>query len=181
MFCYHYMFYDCESLKLSSEQNEEYVTPYRIPTTGEGTAEYNALSSMFYGTGGTFTGTPKINTTYYGAWTIQEEEDTNKYIHFEGKDYAADLAPVAEDAEEIQNALSIMSGEGETVVFNGSVHRIDSTKAAQRRSDLVSFIGTIGGNDMKLKIGNNEYSIDASKLSADKEEIRALLSSLENN
>ena len=60
-----YMFYKCSSIKLSTTQTGEYQTPYRIPTTGTGTAGSSALTSMFEGTGGTFTGTPSINTTYY--------------------------------------------------------------------------------------------------------------------
>ena len=63
--CYRYMFYCCTSLKLSSRKTGEYTVAYRIPTAGTGTTATNALSSMFTGTGGTFTGAPEINTTYY--------------------------------------------------------------------------------------------------------------------
>ena len=63
--CYQYMFYGCTSLKLSTKQNSYYVTPYRIPKEGTGTTASNDLSSMFYNTGGSFTGTPSINKTYY--------------------------------------------------------------------------------------------------------------------
>ena len=38
---------------------------YRIPSSGVGTTAANALTNMFISTGGTFTGTPEINTTYY--------------------------------------------------------------------------------------------------------------------
>ncbi len=64
-YCYYYMFYSCTSLKLSTTQTEEYMVAYRIPTRGTGTTELNALDNMFASTGGTFTGTPEINTTYY--------------------------------------------------------------------------------------------------------------------
>ena len=64
-FCYSKMFYGCTSLKLSSTQTGEYTVAYRIPTTGTGTTATNALTDMFASTGGTFTGTPSINTTYY--------------------------------------------------------------------------------------------------------------------
>ena len=60
-----YMFYKCSSIKLSTTQTGEYQTPYRIPTTGTGTAGSGALTGMFNNTGGTFTGTPSVNTTYY--------------------------------------------------------------------------------------------------------------------
>ena len=63
--CYYSMFRNCSKLKLSSTQTEEYVQEYRIPYSGIGTTETNALDNMFYSTGGTFTGTPDINTTYY--------------------------------------------------------------------------------------------------------------------
>ena len=63
--CYAFMFSGCISLKLSSTQTGEYIQEYRIPTTGAGTTATDALIGMFNSTGGTFTGTPSINTTYY--------------------------------------------------------------------------------------------------------------------
>ena len=63
--CYDSMFYGCTSLKLSSTQTDEYMQEYRIPVSGTGTSASNALTNMFTSTGGTFTGTPEINTTYY--------------------------------------------------------------------------------------------------------------------
>ena len=63
--CYQYMFRNCTSLKLSSTKNDEYTQEYRIPSSGDGTTATDALRSMFDSTGGTFTGTPEINRTYY--------------------------------------------------------------------------------------------------------------------
>ena len=63
--CYRNMFYSCTKIKLSTTKTGIYDTAYRIPTSGTGTTATNALNSMFAGTGGTFTGTPTINTTYY--------------------------------------------------------------------------------------------------------------------
>ena len=63
--CYQGMFYGCTSLKLSSTQTGEYTQEYRIPSSGNGTTAIEALINMFTSTGGTFTGTPAINTTYY--------------------------------------------------------------------------------------------------------------------
>ena len=63
--CYQYMFNGCTSLKLSATQTDEYTIKYRIPTSGTGTSATNALKDMFASTGGTFTGTPEINTAYY--------------------------------------------------------------------------------------------------------------------
>ena len=59
------MFGGCTSLKLSSTKTDEYIQEYRIPSSGDGVTATNALKSMFSSTGGTFTGTPSINTTYY--------------------------------------------------------------------------------------------------------------------
>ena len=63
--CYKMMFYGCTNIKLSTTQTADYTTAYRIPKEGTGTDVTNALYNMFYSTGGTFTGTPTINTTYY--------------------------------------------------------------------------------------------------------------------
>ena len=63
--CYQHMFKNCTGLKLSSTQTGEYTQEYRIPSSGNGTTKANALTDMFTSTGGTFTGTPAINTTYY--------------------------------------------------------------------------------------------------------------------
>mgnify|MGYP003561341464 FL=1 len=62
---YNTMFKGCSSIKLSATKTGEYQTPYRIPTTGTGTVGSDALTGMFNNTGGTFKGTPSINTTYY--------------------------------------------------------------------------------------------------------------------
>ena len=63
--CYDFMFRGCTSLKFSIAQTDEYTQEYRIPSSGTGTTALNALFKMFASTGGTFTGTPEINTTYY--------------------------------------------------------------------------------------------------------------------
>ena len=63
--CYQAMFYGCTKIKLSTTLTGIYDTVYRIPTAGTGTTATNALLDMFTSTGGTFTGTPDINTTYY--------------------------------------------------------------------------------------------------------------------
>ena len=63
--CYNGMFQGCTSLKLSSTKTDEYIQEYRIPSSENGVTATDALNSMFSSTGGTFTGTPTINTTYY--------------------------------------------------------------------------------------------------------------------
>ena len=63
--CYFFMFYGCTKIKLSATASGIYTKSYRIPKSGTGTTTSSALDSMFANTGGTFTGTPEINTTYY--------------------------------------------------------------------------------------------------------------------
>ena len=68
--CYASMFVNCTKIKLSTTKTGEYQTAYRIPKSGTGTTATNALNNMFANTGGTFTGTPRINTTYYTSNTV---------------------------------------------------------------------------------------------------------------
>lgn len=68
--CYRLMFYGCTNIKLSQTQTDNYQTTYRIPTSGAGTTATDALTSMFNKTGGTFTETPSIDTTYYTSNTV---------------------------------------------------------------------------------------------------------------
>lgn len=63
--CYVLMFFDCSLVKISKTQTAIYQYPFRIPTSGTGTADSNATGGMFTWTGGPFTGDPQINTTYY--------------------------------------------------------------------------------------------------------------------
>ena len=68
--CYYGMFNGCTNIKLSTTQTGEYQTAYRIPTSGTGTTATDALTNMFRNTGGTFEGTPEINTIYYTSNTV---------------------------------------------------------------------------------------------------------------
>ena len=63
--CYQRMFEGCSKIKLSAVATGAYSKAYRIPANGTGTTASNALNNIFANTGGTFTGTPEINTTYY--------------------------------------------------------------------------------------------------------------------
>ena len=69
-YCYGDMFAYCSLIKLSTTQTDEYQTAYRIPTSGTGTTGSDSLTGMFDATGGTFRGTPSINTTYYTSNTV---------------------------------------------------------------------------------------------------------------
>lgn len=63
--CYSGMFAGCTKIKLSLTQDSTYKNEYMIPINGNGIDASDALKNMFSNTGGTFTGTPGINTTYY--------------------------------------------------------------------------------------------------------------------
>lgn len=68
--CYASMFYNCANIKLSASQIGDYKVGWKFPSAGtSGTKGANYAQDMFTGTGGTFTGTPVADTTYY---TIQE-------------------------------------------------------------------------------------------------------------
>ena len=64
-YCCSSMFYKCTSLKLSSAKTDDYTQEYRITYSGSSLTVPNILQDMFSSTGGTFTGTPSTNTTYY--------------------------------------------------------------------------------------------------------------------
>lgn len=67
--CYDRMFNGCTRLKISSTKSTEYPTDWRIPSSGTiSTTAQRWNDYMLLNTGGTFTGNPSINTTYYGAW-----------------------------------------------------------------------------------------------------------------
>ena len=68
--CYYGMFYNCSGIKVSKTSSTTYKNAYRIPKTGTGTTGANSLYLMFTGTGGSFTSTPTINTTYYTSNTV---------------------------------------------------------------------------------------------------------------
>ncbi|MCR4805845.1 MAG: DUF285 domain-containing protein, partial [Clostridia bacterium] len=63
--CYYEMFRGCSGIKASQTLTGSYVIPYRVPSSGAGVTANTPMTNMFAGTGGTFTGTPTINTTYY--------------------------------------------------------------------------------------------------------------------
>jgi len=65
--CYSDMFKGCSSFKVSSTKTGSYMHPWRIPIDGIGTAVGADFwnTDMLKDTGGTFTGDPAINATYY--------------------------------------------------------------------------------------------------------------------
>jgi len=63
--CYNRMFYGCSNIKLRTTSSSTYNKIYQIPYGQTGTDATDATTDMFTSTGGTFTGTPSINTNYY--------------------------------------------------------------------------------------------------------------------
>lgn len=69
--CYNSMFSGCTSLKISETSSDEYLTAWKIPSSGSITSsDSTSTTNMFAKTGGAFVGTPSCDTTYYGAWKI---------------------------------------------------------------------------------------------------------------
>jgi hypothetical protein len=62
--CYIYLYFGV-NVKISETQTGIYQYAWRIPTAGTGIAAANWNMNMLSKTGGTFTGSPAINTTYY--------------------------------------------------------------------------------------------------------------------
>jgi hypothetical protein len=59
------MFQGCTSFKVSATKTGVYIKDWRIPKSGNASAKTGWNSYMLTDTGGTFTGNPSINTTYY--------------------------------------------------------------------------------------------------------------------
>lgn len=68
---YERMFYGCSSIMLSTTKTGNYTKAYRIPDNGE--AYGSGCRDMFTNTGGSFRGTPSIETTYYTSNNIVPE------------------------------------------------------------------------------------------------------------
>ena len=61
---YFAMFKNCPKVKPATTQSDDYPTPYRIPATGTGTAQYTSMQQMF--SSNTESSVEyRINTTYY--------------------------------------------------------------------------------------------------------------------
>ena len=118
--CYQSMFVDCSSLKLSENKTGEYIQEYRIPSSGDGVTSANALTGMFGSTGGTFTGDPQINTTYYlssGNMIVRGNDlaNLNGYVKTMIDASAVDIPASLPNP----NALTIKIGDT-TVTYDGS-------------------------------------------------------------
>ena len=117
--CYLQMFYGCTSLKLSSTQTGEYTQEYRIPSSETSTSyESNATQAMFASTGGTFTETPEINTTYYLSTDNMIVRDT-EVATLNG--YVGSMI----DAASVQFVTSVNGQTGDVTLTANDVGAID--------------------------------------------------------
>ena len=157
-YCYSGMFQGCTSLKLSSTKTGEYIVAYRIPTTGTGTTASSALSSMFTSTGGTFKGTPEINTTYYLS-------NTNEVI---GGPIVVDIT-----ASNISEYFTVTNGSSYYFKGNGNVF---TTNNAGVSSSTASTILTAKQNISKISF---DYSY-SSEPNYDKFTLKVAGSTIEN-
>ena len=132
--CYSYMFSGCTSLKFSATQTGEYTQEYRIPSSGTGATATGAFTGMFTNTGGTFKGTPEINTTYYLS-------NTNEVIRG-----PIVVGPIVVDitASNISDYFTVTNGssyyfKGEGNVFttnNAGVNRSTATTTLTAKQDI---------------------------------------------
>ena len=156
--CYDSMFYGCSNIKLSSTQTGEYTVAYRIPSSGTGTTATNALTDMFTGTGGTFKGTPAINTTYYLS-------NTNEVI---GGPIVVDIT-----ASNISEYFTVTNGSSYYFKGNGNVF---TTNNAGVNSSTASTILT-AKQDISEIFFNYSYS---SEPNYDKFTLKVAGSTIEN-
>ena len=120
--CYNQMFYGCTKIKLSSTRTGEYTVEYRIPTTGTGTIAIDALTNMFTSTGGTFKGTPSINTTYYLS-------NTNEVI---GDPIVVDIT-----ASNISEYFTVTNGSSYYFNGQGNVFTTNNTGASSSTASTI--------------------------------------------
>ena len=71
-YCYYQMFKGCTNIQLSTSKTGSYQISFKMPygTSTTGYARLKTLTDMFLDTGGTFVGTPNMNTTYYTTNTL---------------------------------------------------------------------------------------------------------------
>lgn len=69
--CFNLCFWGCSNIKMATTQSADYPNAYRIPETGTASAGYSAFGQMFSGSGGSFKGTPAVNSTYYTSNSVE--------------------------------------------------------------------------------------------------------------
>ena len=152
-YCYNSMFKDCTGLKLSSTQTSEYTVAYRIPTTGSGSAAENDIHNMFASTGGTFTGTPQIDKTYYLSTDNMIVRDTevatlNGYVGSMIDNAIGEYADTAMSSNNPVGTGSFSMGRkaGSTIGISSHAEGFDTT-ASGENSHAEGFDTTASGGE----------------------------------
>ena len=128
--CYSNMFSYCTNIKMSATQTAEYKTAYRIPSVGNGTAQSYSLSAMFYPTGGSFSGTPVINTIYYIS---NGETAIPTVITYNGNEIAIleeGQSAIFPEGKKATGDVSIVFGSNGSITYKGVTTEVEKGKTA---------------------------------------------------
>ena len=162
-YCYGYMFYGCPKICISDQAGTfdgiTYSAEYRIPSTGTGTSAEDALDDMFYRTGGKFTGTPNINTTYYlpapapSTYTVTWKNGDNVLKTDEN---------VAEGTIPEYNGVTPTKTDDSNNIYTFS----GWTPAVSAVTGDVTYTATFTSTPAVAKIGDNKYETLAEAVAA---------------
>ena len=182
--CYSSMFNGCEKIKLSTTQTAEYSIPYSVPSGGNGTATAtNALNNMFANTGGTFTGKPTINTTYYmyvskctvtyktatwnGNEVVIDSADTNNYTvvtsetaSWSNGTYVVDADVTITGRIGVGGNVNLILCDGATLTATQGIHVSRGNTLnifAQSFGDSAGALKVTSGGGANAGIGSNSY------------------------
>jgi uncharacterized repeat protein (TIGR02543 family) len=126
--CYLRMFRDCASLKISSTPTGAYQYAWRIPTSGTGTTASSWNTNMLTGTGGTFTGDPDIDTTYYVENPPVKDLNPPSGFNITFEENGGSTISDIEEAIELPSELPIPTKSG--YIFLGWYYDSDFTNEA---------------------------------------------------
>jgi len=124
--CYTYMFEGCSKIKViqSDTKAGNYVIPFKLPND---TAATTPVTEMFKDTGGTFKGTPLLNTQYYIETTSKPTECTGNACSISASKGANSIVAHINTTIEPKDVVSLTSkgeklGNGvDYTLFKGSL------------------------------------------------------------
>ena len=127
-YCYASMFYGCTAFKVSTTETESYQYAWRIPTSGTGTIATSWNTDMLKNTGGTFTGDPDIDTTYYVENPPVKDLNPPSGFNITFEENGGSTISDIEEAIELPSELPIPTKSGYT--FLGWYYDSDFTNEA---------------------------------------------------
>jgi uncharacterized repeat protein (TIGR02543 family) len=130
------MFRECTALKVSSVQIGAYQYEWRIPTSGAGIIANYWNTYMLSGTGGTFTGDPTIDITYYVENPPVEDLNPSSGFNITFEENGGSTISDIEEATVLPNPLPIPTKENYT--FLGWYYDSDFTNEAFADDPLTS-------------------------------------------